>query len=242
VIANGKVYMATFSRELVVYGLLKEIDKNRTGGECDIWALAGIGGGVQGSCKFSCAQYTVHTTGQGLATPGQPAETADSFYFPHLVIDSLQQPEISITARVRGIRPSDPQNPDARVGVMIRAFDENGPLPTVPYAAMVFSSVSGLLFQRRLKDRVAPVQDGPVEVFPPNWLRLSCESAEGSGFLRFKGETSADGVHWNQVGAFADIQISGRVMVGLVATVQTKSPSAQVEARFSDVVVTPWIG
>jgi hypothetical protein len=44
------------------------------------------------------------------------------------------------------------------------------------------------------------------------------------------------------VGALAEIEISGRVMVGLVATVQTKSSSAQVEARFSDVVVTPWTG
>ena len=244
VIANGKVYMATFSRELVVYGLLKEIGKNRSSDECDIWTLTGIGGGVQGSCKFSCAQYTAHTTGQGLATPEQPGDTADSFYFPHVVIDSLQQPEISITARLLGIRTFGPdlKNPDARAGIMIRAFDDPGTLPTVPYAAVVFSPASGALFQRRLKDKVASVQDGPIEVFPPNWFRLSCESTERSGFLRFRGEVSSDGTNWRQIGALADIEMSGRLMVGLVATVQTKSSSAQVEARFSDVLVTPWTG
>jgi hypothetical protein len=244
VIANGKVYMATFSRELVVYGLLADIGRNRINQECDIWSLMGIGGGVQGSCKFSCAQYTVHTTGQGFTTPEQSGTIGDSFYFPHLVIDSLQQPEISITARVSGIRSFgiDSPNPDARVGIMIRAFDDPGALPTVPYAAVVFSSLSGALFQRRLKDKVASIQDGPIEMFPPNWLRLSCESAESSGLLSFKAEVSSDGASWRQVGTDAVIEMTGRVMVGLVATVQSNSPSAQVEARYSDVQVAPWTG
>jgi hypothetical protein len=138
---------------------------------------------------------------------------------------------------------SDRRNPEARAGVMIRAFDENPKLPTVPYAAMVFSSVLGALFQRRLADKAAPIQDGPLDTFYPNWLRLSCESTERTGFLRFKGELSADGVNWQQLGALAEIEISGRVMVGLVVTTQSgRSNTASQEnalATFSDVVVTP---
>ena len=243
VIANGKVYMATFSREMVVYGLL---DKNRTSTECDIWSLLAIPGNVHGSCKFTCAQHSINAAGcQGLATPADPSGTGDSFYFPHMVIDSLAQPAISIRARVLGIQQSasDRRNLEARAGVMIRAFDENPKLPTVPYAAMVFSSVLGALFQRRLADNAAPIQDGPIDTFYPNWLRLSCESTERIGFLRFKGEHSADGVNWQQLGALAEIAISGRVMVGLVVTTQAgRSNTASHEnalAIFSDVVVSP---
>ena len=99
------------------------------------------------------------------------------------------------------------------------------------------------LFQRRLADNAAPIQDGPIDTFYPNWLRLSCESTERIGFLRFKGELSADGVNWQQLGALAEIAISGRVMVGLVLTTQARrSNTASQEnalATFSDVVVTP---
>ena len=240
IVANGKVYVATFSRELVVYGLL---DKGRTTTECDTWALTGIG--ANGSCKLACARYNISTTGNGLATPADPAGTGDSFYFANVVVDTLEQPEISITARILGIRPSgsDPKSPEGRAGVMIRAFDEGGKLPFVPYASMLFSSALGTLFQRRLADKAPPIQDGPIDIFYPNWLRLSSVSSERIGFLRFKGEVSTDGVHWLQLGPLVEIEISGRVLVGLVATVQsgrTKTASVDnVLASFSDVVVTP---
>jgi hypothetical protein len=54
IVANGKVYVATFSRELVVYGLL---ENNRANAKCDIWDLKGIGDKVQGSCRSACARY-----------------------------------------------------------------------------------------------------------------------------------------------------------------------------------------
>ena len=38
VVANGKVYLATFSRELVVYGLLSEIGKKPRDQDCGIFS------------------------------------------------------------------------------------------------------------------------------------------------------------------------------------------------------------
>src|SRR5580704_18519739 len=125
--------MATFSRELVVYGLL---DKNRADTKCDIWDLKGIG--AIGSCKLTCGRYNISTTGAGLGIPvpnkeiGAPSGSRDSFYFAYVVIDSEEQPQISITARVLGIS-------QGLAGVMIRAFDGNGDVPTVPFASMLFS-------------------------------------------------------------------------------------------------------
>lgn len=248
VVANGKVYMATFSRELVVYGLLKDVNKDRSSGECDIWKLQGIGTNVHGSCKFSCERYTISTTGNGFATPADPADSADSFYFPHVEIDSLEQSEISITAHVRGIsilQSKSDQQTDVRVGVMIRAFDEQDKLAKVPYAAMVCSPLLGTLFVRRVADNVKTIQDGPIDVFCPTWLRLICRSGEIENFVVITGEISENGLTWQQLGALAKIEMSGRLMVGLVATVQAGLTNiltpVSVQASFSEVVVTPQI-
>ena len=66
---------------------------------------------------------------------------------------------------------------------------------------------------------------------------------EKLGFVRFTGAFSTDGVSWQQVGSVVEIEISGRVMVGLVATVQSdRSTSVSVGnvlASFSDVTVAP---
>jgi hypothetical protein len=243
VVANGKVYMATFSRELVVYGLLPA-ERERADSECDIWKLRGIGGNVHGSCKFSCARYHITTTGQGIATPDDPEKTPDSFYFPHVEIDSLEQPVISLTARLVGVSVSaaDPkQQPEARTGIMMRGFRED--LAVASYAAMVYSPEQGTSFQRRLADNAKPVQDLRQDSLRPNWLRLSCQSADIPGFLRFKGEVSTDGLNWQQVGPLAEVQMGGIVWTGLVATVQTgrtnTSSTDKVEASFSDVMVAP---
>ena len=67
-------------------------------------------------------------------TPTAPSETGDSFYFAHVEIDSLEQPEISISARVVGLS----RRPHARVGAMIRASGED--LETAPYAAVLLTN------------------------------------------------------------------------------------------------------
>jgi hypothetical protein len=250
VVANGKVYMATFSRELVVYGLLKD---NRADAKCDIWDLKGIGEQVQGSCRLTCGRYNISTTGEGLGIPvpskenGVPPGSRDSFYFAYVVIDSEEQPQISITARVLGIQASgsDPKSPEGMAGVMIRAFAGNGDVPTVPFASMLFSSLSGALFLDRRTGNTAPIQEASSQTFYPNWLRLSCEARQGVGSLRFTAAFSTDGVDWQELGSPIEIAITGRVQVGLVATVKSETATAvsvgNVLASFSDVVVAPQI-
>ena len=250
VVANGKVYVATFSREMVVYGLL---GTNRADAKCDIWDLKGIGDKVQGSCRSACGRYNISTTGEGLGIPvdskeiGAAPGSRDSFYFAYVVIDSKEQPQISITARVLGIQASGSghKTPEGLAGVMIRAFDGNGDVPTVPFASMLFSSLSGALFLRRLVDNTAPTREPPSQTIYPNWLRLSCETRQGVGLLRFTAAFSTNGLDWQQLGSAIEIEISGRVQVGLVATVQSERATAvsvgNVLASFSDVVVAPQI-
>jgi hypothetical protein len=244
--------MATFSRELVVYGLL---DKNRADTKCDIWDLKGIG--AIGSCKLTCGRYNISSTNAGLGIPVPRKEigaapdsydSRDSFYFAYVVIDSEEQPEISITARVLGVQASasdpasDSKSPEGLAGVMIRAFDGNGDVPTVPFASMLFSPLSGAFILGRRINNTPPTREAPSQTFYANWLRLSCEVRQGVGSLRFTGAFSTNGVDWQQLGSPFEIEISGRVQVGLVATVQSEGATGSVGnvlASFSDVVVAP---
>ena len=92
VVANGKVYMATFSRELVVYGLLPKPRK----GDCEVFESRGFGPGVQGNCTFSCARYNMSASGLGILA----GETSDSFYFAFRNIDADNTGvSLEITAR-----------------------------------------------------------------------------------------------------------------------------------------------
>ena len=244
VVANGKVYLATFSRELAVYGLYADIGTTRLIPGAGIFDIGGYGANIDGDCIATCSRYDITASGEGLKGK------SDSFFFAYRVIDLNEQPRVSIAARLVGLNnlPAVPDNPNAIAGVMIRKFGED--VPSARYAAVVVTADNRVLLQSRNKDGATGTKHGrPAKAEPRPWLRLSCEPASTSGSFSFQAEIAFERDVWQPVGGAVVIPMDGRVMVGLVATAQvTPSPNQtppttqahpKVQARFSDVLVTP---
>jgi len=236
VVANGKVYMATFSRELVVYGLFTDIGKPLRSDDIGIFKLRTIGGpDVQQSATYGCSRYNLRITGQGIGGK------KDHFLFAYTNRDSLIDSEISICARVDGINAL--QYPNARVGVMIRKFEQTDP-SVHRFAAMVITNEKKALFLHRDFEGETVEQDGPINVTLPCFIRLKArKDLVRPELIEFFGEFSLDGTNWTQVNAATKIQIDGRLDIGLAVTAQTGSVAdtslSQAQAFFSKVVVTP---
>jgi hypothetical protein len=234
VIANGKVYLATFSRELVVYGLLSK----ERGDVCEAFVSRGIG--AQGSCTYSCGRYNLSASGQGLLP-----SVSDSFFFSYQEVDTDaiagRGVSIAIQARVLGLH-APALRTDARAGLMIRLMGgKDAGDDVMPYAAVVVTPLNKALFQRRVDVKTESNQDGPFPAPIPYWLKLTAESVR-PGILSFEGKISDDGRNWKLISAVTEIAMNGRVHIGLVATAQTGKtvgPSPDhVEVSFSDVEVT----
>jgi hypothetical protein len=243
VVANGKVYLATFSRELVVYGLFSEVDRPDRSNYVGIFELRDIGPGVQKSGSYACARYSLRITGRGIGA------TQDNFLFAYVDRDSDHEPEIEVSARVEGINPS--QYPDPRAGVMIRKLEQQDPADPRPYdpqshrfAAMLITNQGQALFLHRDANGTSAVQDGPVDVTLPCFVKLTARKNPGMpGFVEFEGKISKDGLNWTTVSALTRIAIDGRLMLGLAVTAQTGAQAAatsvQAHASFSKVEIAP---
>ena len=244
VVANGKVYLATFSRELAVYGLYADIGTTRFIPGAGIFDIGGFGANIDGDCIATCSRYDITASGEGLKGK------SDSFFFAYRVIDLNEQPRVSIAARLGGLNnlPAVPDNPNAIAGVMIRKFGED--VPSARYAAVVVTADNRVLLHSRNKDGATGTKHGrPAKAEPRSWLRLSCEPASTSGSFSFQAEIAFERDVWQPVGGAVVIPMDGRVMVGLAATAQvTPSPNQtppttqahpKVQARFSDVLVSP---
>ena len=244
VVANGKVYLATFSRELAIYGLYADIGTTRLIPGAGIFDIGGFGANIDGDCIATCSRYDITASGEGLKGK------SDSFFFAYRVIDLNEQPRVSIAARLGGLNnlPAVPDNPNAIAGVMIRKFGED--VPSARYAAVVVTADNRVLLHSRNKDGATGTKHGrPAKAEPRSWLRLSCEPASTSGSFSFQAEIAFERDVWQPVGGAVVIPMDGRVMVGLAATAQvTPSPNQtppttqahpKVQARFSDVLVTP---
>jgi outer membrane protein assembly factor BamB len=264
VVANGKVYLATFSRELVVYGLFADVGRKPRSNDCGIFRLQAIshaGSTVQQSGNYTCNHYDLRITGAGIG------DDEDSFLYAFVARDSEEESEISITTRVDGINAPEYHNP--YVGVMIRKFGDTtpdpaaklkakgDPIPPIPpnatrFAAVVVNKDGDVLFLHRDADKAKVRRDGPRAITFPCYVRLTAKKIEGMpGFVDFIGEYSADGIDWERVSALQQIQmapetsikIDGKLMVGLVTSAQLgKQPDTttdQAHAKFSNVRVVP---
>ena len=242
VVANGKVYMATFSREMAVYGLFSAIGKKSRDQDCGIFQLQSVsyaGAPVQQSGSYGCTRYDLRITGQGLGG------VHDSFQFAFVNRDSDNESEIGITARVDGINAPNYPNPYA--GVMIRKFGDttpNVPASSTRFAAIVVTKDKKVLFFHRDNDGGPTTQDGPLMVTFPCFVRLTATKLPGEpGFIEFVGLWSDDGIDWKLVSAMTKIAIDGRLMVGLAVTAQlgkvADTTTDQAHASFSKVAVVP---
>jgi hypothetical protein len=236
VVANGKVYLATFSRELVVYGLFDDAHKDVRKDDVGIFQLRDIrdNGLVQRSGSYVCSRYDLKITGSGIGG------TKDEFLFASVERNPAQA-EIEVTARVDGIKA--PDCPDARAGVMIRrSFDKDE-----RFAAVTITNRNQALFLHRDGVGTSVKQDGPIAVTLPVLVRLTARSVDTRpGYVAFTGAISKDGTAWRPFSALTEIDMDVVADVdlraGLAVTAQTgpniKMPASQAHAIFSRVKVT----
>jgi hypothetical protein len=158
--------------------------------------------------------------------------------------DSDHETVIAISARVDGINV--PQYPAARVGVMIRKFDQEGDQSVRRFAALVMTNQSQALFVHRDQEGGIVQQDEPIDVALPCFARLTATRNDGlPGICKFKAELSQDNSNWRIVNSPTRIAMDGRLMIGLVVTAQTGTTSeaaiGEAHASFSKIEVFPAI-
>jgi hypothetical protein len=110
VVANGKVYVGTFSRELIVYGLFEDGPTGRSD-DVGIFELRNIGGdSVQKSGSYICGKYELRFSGHGIGLIPVKNDTGqtqigkwqDEFLFAN-VTRNLGLGPVEVSAKVEGI-------------------------------------------------------------------------------------------------------------------------------------------
>ena len=187
VVANGRVYVATFSQQLAVYGLLSEGLNDPLGpwlqDDVPEQNAADATFQVEGTASFSCNRFMIVGGGSDIWDP------LDSF---HYVYQAVNRDVVTITARVLSVQNTDPW---AKAGVMIR----EGLDGTSAHAMMVLTPGNGAAFQFRSARGGASINVSfPHAVAAPFWVRL--ERTGTSAGYTFTGSISADGTNWSQAG------------------------------------------
>jgi hypothetical protein len=213
-VANGKVYVATFSRGLAVYGLLPSMPPPTLG----MWKQATIGTGVLGSASESCDRYTVLGAGRDIW------DNADAFHFVYK--DVAPGGTLTVTGLVVGM---DNTNVWAKAGLMIRDTLD----PDSPHAMIALTPGNGAVFQYRLakggksfdaerSPAVGPPPGPAAQVAAPRWLQLIREPVAGqSGQFRFTARHSPDRMNWTVIGSPAAVPLGNSQKAGMAVTSHT---------------------
>jgi len=245
VIANGKVYLATFSRQLVVYGLLSHPPGSPAMGGMAMAMAAGavmaesrvpgqfqqtVGTRVEGSVSGTCEKYTVLGSGRDIGG------THDEFHFLGELTDGSRT--VTVKALVVNIQEESPMT---MAGVMIRVATGQDPkLLEVdsPHATMVITPGGGSILLDRLTSGAAGNSTKGLNVKPPYWVRVESRPIPDQGRYRLTGWISGTGHDWQVVGQPIEIAGKGmkvqdlgvgRLQVGLVVSAHSE-PSKSIEA------------
>jgi Secretion system C-terminal sorting domain len=227
-IANGKLYMATFSNNLKVYGLnapdLNPCQPPTSPTLPTVWTTCGDIGYLL-SPGYVC--YSTPNNGTYAVTSGGADiwGTADAF---HSVFQVVSGNGLEIIAHVNSL-PVTGVNPngDAKAGIMFRSNLDPG-------SANVFLALdpplSGGAFT--LSSRMA--QNGAttganVTGSSGNWLKLTANNNVYTGFA------STDGINWVQLGSTITVNLGTNIYAGLAYT--THDPNTTATAVFDNVSV-----
>jgi hypothetical protein len=178
-IANGKVYLATFSNNLSVYGL----NPPKTGSCADTTLAAPLHAATVGYLAYNgdvCYKngtYTITSSGTDIW------DVQDGFYY---VYQQFNPNNGEITARVKSMDATDPW---AKCGVMFRTSLDAG----APNVFMAITVGNGQAFQNRLISGDITNSTNIYSNAPPYWVRLVKKGD------KYVGYTSPDGVTWSAV-------------------------------------------
>jgi type IX secretion system substrate protein len=216
-IANGKVYMATFSNKLNVYGLNPPSASSCPNPLPSPWLSADIGYvAFPGDVCDNGGVYTLTASGDDISN------SADAF---HYLYQSAPGADVDIIARVVSLQNT---NASAKAGVMFRSNFDAG-------SANVFMAITagnGASFQNRLSQSSssnATNKGGPVA---PYWVRILSTSNKYVGYI------SPDGNNWTAVDSIT-IALGSNPYAGIA---YTSHDNTQLGAAVVDNVTVNQLG
>jgi hypothetical protein len=217
-ITNGKVYLATFSNKIIVYGLNPPPATSCPNPPLPPeWRSADIGYVVvPGDVCYNSGTYTLTASGDDINN------TADAF---HSVFQSTGGNSVSITARVMSI--SNTGGNSAKAGVMIRSNLD----PGSPNVFMALDGGNKAPFQVRSSQSASTVTIATDKVHAPYWVRVT---SDGNLYTAYN---SSDGVNWNPVGSVT-VAVGATVYAGLGYTSHNNTISGAGTAVFDNVTLS----
>ncbi|MEO6838742.1 MAG: T9SS type A sorting domain-containing protein [Ginsengibacter sp.] len=176
-IANGKVYMATFSNKLNVYGLNPLPVSACASTLPPLWQSSDIGYvAFPGDACYDNGVYTITASGADIWG------TADAF---HYVYQAGITNNTEFLARVKSIKNT---NANAKSGIMFRQNLDAGS----PYVILALTPTNGVWFQQRTSQSAGSVSIGnSLSAGAPYWLRIV---NKGNKYVAY---TSSDGSNWS---------------------------------------------
>jgi hypothetical protein len=207
VVANGRVYVPTFSQQLVVYGLLSEALGDPLGkwlqADIPIKSDSATTFQVEGTAAFSCNRFTILGSGHDIWDP------SDAFHF---VYQAVGNRTVTISSRVISVQETSDW---AKAGVMIRETLD----PDSAHAMMVITPGQGAAFQfRPAKGSQSVNVSFATRVTAPCWVQLVRVPVASS--FNFVGSVSTDGVKWMQVGS-TTFAMAANAFSGMAVTAHT---------------------
>ncbi len=195
-IANGKVYMATFSNYLAVYGLNPPKTTACAASLVSPMNSANVGYlAFPGDVCYNNGTYAIKSSGDDIWG------NQDAFYY---VFRSFNPTSGEIVARVKSMDATDPW---AKCGVMFRQSLD----PGSPHAFMAITVGNGQAFQNRLLQAGDSYNTNNGSSAPPYWVRLV---KKGDKYI---GYTSPDGKSWTAIDS-VNISLGSYTYAGLAYT------------------------
>jgi hypothetical protein len=213
-IANGKVYMASFSGKLNVYGLNPPPPSPCSNTLPPLWQNADIGNvAYAGDVCVSNSIYTITASGKDIGA------TADAF---HYVYQPVVTNYTELTIRIDSIKNT---NPNAKCGIMFRQNLD----PGSPYVFLNFQKSHELEFQQRTSQAVYPATVKDIHSASPCWMRVL---NHGNKYIAY---TSPNGDDWIPIDSVI-LAMGPNSYVDIAYT--TKNNAVLDTARVSNVTLT----
>lgn len=175
-IANGKVYMATFSNKLNVYGLNPPAVSACASTLPSAWQSSDIGYvAFPGDVCVDNGVYTVTASGADIWN------TADAF---HYVYQPVTSNYLEFSARVVSIKNT---NANAKAGIMFRQNLD----PGSPYVFLSLTPTNGLWFQQRASQSGAAtsIANTPASITAPYWVKVVTSANTYTSYYSTDGNT-----------------------------------------------------
>lgn len=201
-IANGKVYMATFSNKLNVYGLNPPAASPCSATLPPMWQSADIGYvAYPGDVCVSNGIYTLTSSGDDIWN------TADAF---HYVFQKVITNETELTIRVASIKYT---NTYAKCGIMFRENLD----PGSPFVFLSLIPYNRIIMTQRTDQNINAVNIGnPIVQNVPYWIRIY---NKGNKYVSY---ISANGDDWTATDSVT-LALGANAYVGIAYTTHNNS-------------------